>query len=90
MTTRPAIDHGLLSPSGRMSKRARDAAMKRETARLFEGVDLRPMLPPQPSKRECLLTEAARCRDHAARGMRPRANLKQTALCERLAAEESL
>ena len=28
----PAIDHGLLSPSGRMSKRARAAAMKRHKA----------------------------------------------------------
>ena len=31
----PSIDHGLLSPSGKMSKRAREAAMKRESNRLF-------------------------------------------------------
>ena len=31
----PSIDHSLLSPSGRMSKRARRAAMDRETKRLF-------------------------------------------------------
>ena len=32
---RPSIDHGILSPSGRVSKRARLAALKRENARLF-------------------------------------------------------
>jgi len=32
---RPTIDHGLLSPNGRMSKRAREAALKREATRLF-------------------------------------------------------
>ena len=31
----PSIDHTLLSPSGHCSKRARDAAMKREKAKLF-------------------------------------------------------
>ena len=31
----PSIDHSLLSPSGRVSKRARKAALKREQARLF-------------------------------------------------------
>lgn len=31
----PCVDHSILSPSGRCSKRARDAAMKREEARLF-------------------------------------------------------
>src|ERR1700690_1149210 len=33
--TWPAIDHGLLSPSGHISNRARKAALKREHARLF-------------------------------------------------------
>lgn len=33
--SRPSIDHGLLSPSGRMSKQARKAAMEREAAKLF-------------------------------------------------------
>jgi hypothetical protein len=31
----PSIDHSLISPSGRMSKRAREAALKREAGRLF-------------------------------------------------------
>lgn len=30
-----SIDHSLLSPNGRMSKRARAAAIKREAGRLF-------------------------------------------------------
>lgn len=33
--TWPSIDHGLLSPSGRTSKRARKAAMEREQERLW-------------------------------------------------------
>lgn len=44
---RPTIDHSLLSPSGRMSKRARKAAIKRETARLFSE----PYVPPAPDTR---------------------------------------
>jgi len=32
---RPSTDHSILSPSGRVSKRARDAALTREVARLF-------------------------------------------------------
>ena len=31
----PCIDHSILSPSGRVSKRSREAAMKREAAKLF-------------------------------------------------------
>lgn len=83
----PCIDHSLLSPNGHMSKRARTAALTRETARIFEGVDLTPKLPPQPSKRDRLLQEATRCRELASRGMRPRAFIKQAEMCERQAAE---
>lgn len=67
----PSIDHGLLSPSGRMSKRARDAALAREAARLFAGVDLRPDTA-QPTESERLRAHAARLRELAARGMSPR------------------
>lgn len=35
MSERPSIDHSLLSPSGRVSRRARQAALKREHDRLF-------------------------------------------------------
>jgi len=86
--SRPSIDHGLLSPSGRMSKRARAAAMKRTALELFgPGGLARPGPPPQPTQRERLLREAAQCRDFAARGLTPRALLKQAERCERLAAE---
>jgi hypothetical protein len=65
----PSIDHSLLSPSGRMSKRARAAAMKRETERLFAGVgDLRGTVA-QPSERARLLHWAKELRIMAARGM---------------------
>lgn len=82
----PSIDHGLLSPSGSMSKRARAAAMAREHARLFDGVDLTPRLPPQPSKAESLRRQARDLRDLAARGMRKRAGIKQAEQCEAEAA----
>ena len=52
-----------------MSRRARSAAMKRETAKLFAGVDLAPRSPPQPSEKERLLREAAMLEDLASRGM---------------------
>lgn len=61
--SRPSIDHGLLSPNGRMSKRARDAAMKREAARLF---------PPgfwddvnKPPRQPTLAEQAAKLREYA-------------------------
>ena len=76
----------LSSPNGRMSKRARAEAQKKLGDMLF-GNYQPSRLPPQPSEIERLQVEAARCRDHAARGMRPRANIKQAELCERLIAE---
>ena len=78
----PAIDHSLLSPSGRMSKRARAAAIKREGERLFKGVGNLKGSTPQPSKREQLLRQAARLHELAARGMKPRAYLKEAMKCE--------
>lgn len=72
---RPSIDHSLLSPNGRMSKRARAAATKREGERLFAGVDLNPP-PPQPSERERLLRWAGELRAMADRGYRPRYHRK--------------
>ena len=55
-----------------MSKRARAAAMKRETARLFAGVDLHGGATPQPSERERDLRQAAELEALAARGMASR------------------
>lgn len=78
----------LSSPSGRMSKRARTAAQKRLSMALFGPGGLQPPagLPPQPTKHECLLREAAQLRELASRGMRPRAFIRQAIECERLAA----
>lgn len=71
------IDHSLLSPSGRMSKAARERALTREAERLFDGVDIRPKGPAQPTEREAMLQQAARLRDLAARGMHPRKYVKE-------------
>lgn len=71
--TGPAIDHGLLSPSGRMSQRAREAATAREAARLFPPGTLTP--PPvteaeaRAAEMATLRRSAATLRDLAARGM---------------------
>lgn len=74
----------IASPNGRMSKRAKDDAQKRLGEALFGPGGLqRPGLPPQPSEAERLAREAAQCREHAARGLRPRANIKQAEWCER-------
>lgn len=84
MTThRPSIDHSILSPSGRVSKRARRAALERARVELFgpNGLE-RPGLPPQPSERERLLAHAARLRDLAARGMKSRAFIKEATRLE--------
>ena len=65
---RPAIDHTILSPSGRVSKRARKAILEREAKRLFEGIDLMPKTK-QPSEKEKLLHNAKMWRELADRGM---------------------
>ena len=70
--TRPSIDHGALSPSGKVSKRARKAAQERTHRELFgDGLE-RPRCK-QPTEKEYLLKLAAELRDLANRGMKPRA-----------------
>ena len=89
MATWPSIDHGILSPSGRVSGRARKAAMQRERVRLGWDqlfADLVPGLPAQPSERESLLRQAAELRELAKRGMKPRAYLKAAIALEARAA----
>jgi hypothetical protein len=71
--------------AGRMSKRARAAAMERLRRRLF-GDGLKPAPLAQPSRREVLLRQAAELRDLAARGMKPRAYAKRAAELEAEAA----
>ena len=78
-TSRPPIDHALLSPSARVSKRARKAAMKREAGKLFppgywagekttEGI--------AQENIDRMLRAAHNLRELAARGMSPRKHLK--------------
>lgn len=84
----PSIDHSLLSPSGHMSKAARDRALKRETARLFApwgGHMPRPTCP-QPLPAVRLRRQAATLRDLAERGMCPRKYRKEAARLEAEAA----
>jgi hypothetical protein len=84
--TIPCIDHGLLSPSGRMSKRARVAAMKRETARLFAGVEWAPK-PIELTEKQKLLAEVATDRKLAqlALGSMQRKLLRRAEINERKA-----
>ncbi len=86
MTTRPSIDHGFLSPSGRVSKRARKAAQEQTRRELF-GDGLPYPTCKQPTERERLLRHAARLRDLAERGMSPRAFIKDAEMLEKKAAD---
>ncbi len=83
---RPSIDHSILSPSGRVSKRARNAALERTRRELF-GDGLAFPFCKQPTKRESLLRQARNLRALAARGMSTRALNKQAAALEKQAAE---
>lgn len=91
MTTRPSIDHTILSPSGRVSKRARAAALKREHDRLFpRGYWDEPKKTDAELAKEkatALRRSAATLRDLAARGMATKRYLKQAAKLEADAAE---
>ena len=82
----PSVDHSLLSPSGKMSKRARAEAVKRETARLFKGVQWENAPSPERIKAERVATlrrSAANLRDLADRGMSPRKYRRNAARLER-------
>lgn len=81
-----AIDHSILSPSGTVSKRAGKAALERERRRLF-GDGLPHPTCEQPSEKQRLLKQAKDLRDMAARGMRPRAGIKQAQALETQAAD---
>ena len=70
------IDHGPLSPSGRVSKRARKATQERARRELF-GDGLPYPNVKQPTEAERLLQQAQELRDLAARGMKPRAYIKK-------------
>lgn len=89
--SRPTIDHGLLSPSGRVSARARRAALRREHARLFPPGywALREVSAPDQLRRlaDAADRTAAQLRDLAARGQKPRAYPKKAAELEAQAAK---
>ena len=90
-TFRPTIDHSLLSPSGRVSKRAREAALKREAWMLFPpGYWTVPEKTTEGIAKvniDRLLRAAHNLRGLAARGMSPRKHLKAA---EKLEAEADL
>ena len=79
-TFRPTIDHTILSPSGRVSRRAREAALKREADILFPpGYWAAPEKTTEEISQENidrLLRAAHNLRNLAARGMSPRKHLK--------------
>lgn len=87
--TGPSIDHTILSPSGRCSKQARDAAMKREAAKLFPpGFWDKPVLTPEEqakNKADELRRTAKTLRDLAARGMNSRRYAREAAELEQQA-----
>ena len=81
----PSIDHSILSPSGRVSKRARKAALERARRELFGGGLPMPRCE-QPTAKTHLLRQAAELRALAARGMKPRTFTKEADYLERMAA----
>ncbi len=82
---RPSVDPSILSPSGHVSDRAREAALERTRVELFGKRGLQPSVPAQPSNREALLRQARELRDLAARGMKPRSYLRKAEELERKA-----
>ena len=73
----------LSSPSGRMSKAAKERAQERIRQELFGDGLPRPKVK-QPSRAETLRRRAAELRELASRGVKPRAYVKEA---ERLEAE---
>lgn len=80
----PSIDHSLLSPSGRMSARARKAAIAREAIRLFPPGTFPPAA--AQDKALALRRHAVTLRELASRGMSPRKHLAAAARLEAEAA----
>ena len=86
----PAIDHSLLSPSGKMSKRGRAAALAREAARLFPPGYWDEPEPTAEAIRQAdilrLRRHAATLRELAQRGMSVRKHTRAAEALEREAA----
>jgi hypothetical protein len=79
--TRPSIDHGILSPSGHVSRRSERLA-KAEARRVLFPDGFPEPIRPMVSERESLLRNAAQLRELAARGMKPRAFIRQAEMLE--------
>jgi len=77
----PSIDHGILSPSGHVSKRSRKLALERMRRELF-GDGLPFPIYPQPLRSVALRRTAANLRELAARGMSPRKYAREAAKFE--------
>ncbi|KKN79978.1 hypothetical protein LCGC14_0334860 [marine sediment metagenome] len=81
--SRPEMDHGVLSPSGRVSKRARKAKLAIEAARLFPpGFWDKPVPTAAQEAAQAALQQrrhATRLTDLANRGMHPRKYKKEAA-----------
>jgi len=84
---RPSIDHGILSPSGKISKRAREAVLKRMHEELFPEGGLPHPTAKQPAYKQTLLRKAKQLRELAARGMSPRKYAREAARLEAEAAK---
>jgi hypothetical protein len=86
---RESIDHGLLSPSGRVSKRARKSAMDRAWAALFPpGFWDKPTATPEVAALETIKRyrrSAAELRELAARGMSCRKFIREAVALETMA-----
>ena len=67
----------LSSPSGTMSKSARERANKRLSIALFGPEGMPFPTASQPSTEEVLIRQASQLRELAARGLKPRAYLKR-------------
>lgn len=77
---------GMTSPNGRISKVARARATRQLEVALFGeagfSAAIAPKLPTQPTDKERDLRRARELRDMAARGMKPRAFLKEAMVLE--------
>ena len=85
---RPSIDHTILSPGGKVSRRAREAAIKREHDRLFPPSYWDTETPGETpeGRRERLLRLATMLRNLAERGMCTRKYMREAAKLEKEAA----
>lgn len=84
---RPSIDHGLLSPSGHMSKRARKFYQDRTAKELFGEKGIPAPSAIQPTEKERLLYWAKEYKKLADSGMSSRKYRKLADECERKAKE---